>query len=170
MGAVADEPVEIIDEQGTVIAVVRRAEMRAGNLRHRNIAVFVQRGDGRLVVHQRADWKDVYPSAWDIAFGGVPGVGEPDEDAAVRELAEEAGLTVDPEDLIYAGTLALANADATWRGRFFRVVTDADLHPADGEVQRMEEVPLAGLRHWARDHPLCPDAVGLLDRLEEWLG
>ena len=89
MGAVADEPVEIIDERGTVIAVVRRAEMRAGNLRHRNIAVFVQRGDGRLVVHQRADWKDVYPSAWDIAFGGVPGVGEPDGGFAVGLVHRE---------------------------------------------------------------------------------
>ena len=76
MGSAADELVEVIGPDGVVERVVTRAEMRAQNLRHRNIAVFVQRSDGRLVVHQRADWKDVYPSLWDIAFGGVPGVGE----------------------------------------------------------------------------------------------
>ena len=73
MGSPADELVEVIGADGTVERVVTRAEMRAQNLRHRNIAVVVQRSDGRLVAHQRADWKDLYPSMWDLAFGGVPG-------------------------------------------------------------------------------------------------
>ena len=72
MGSPADELVEVVDADGNVERVVTRAEMRAQNLPHRNIAVVVQRSDGRLVVHQRADWKDVYPSLWDVAFGGVP--------------------------------------------------------------------------------------------------
>ncbi len=29
-----------------------------------------------VVVHQRAPWKDVAPSLWDLAFGGVCDVGE----------------------------------------------------------------------------------------------
>ena len=40
----------------------------------------------------------MWPSYWDLAFGGVCGVGETFETSAVRELAEEeAALALDPE-------------------------------------------------------------------------
>ena len=169
MGSPADELVEVISRDGVVERVVTRAEMRAQNLRHRNIAVFVQRPDGRLVVHQRADWKDVYASLWDVAFGGVPGVGEDDVVAARRELAEEAGLEVAIEDLHVLGTQARDTDAVSWVGVFYAITTAATLHPADGEVAAMEEVPLAEIRTWARSHPLCPDVEPLLDLLDVWL-
>ncbi len=164
------ELVEVVDEDGVVERIVTRAEMRAANLRHRNIAVFVVRPDGRLVVHQRADWKDVYPSLWDVAFGGVPGVGERDLDAAVRELAEEAGVEVEPAELRLAGRRSRETDAVRWVGTFYVHETDAVLHPADGEVQRMETVAVAELQAWADAHPLCPDVVPLLADLEAWLG
>jgi len=170
MGSPADELVEVIGPDGSVERVVTRAEMRAQNLRHRNIAVFVQRSDGRLVVHQRADWKDVYPSLWDIAFGGVPGVGESDDLAAVRELAEEAGLNVDTSALRRLGVRERETDAVVWRGVFYVVTTDAALHPADGEVARMDQVPVGDLRAWSATHELCPDVVALLDDAERWLG
>ncbi|MEO0492492.1 MAG: NUDIX domain-containing protein [Actinomycetota bacterium] len=169
MNSPAEELVEVLDADGNVERIVTRAEMRAGNLRHRNIAVLVQRPDGRLVVHQRADWKDVYPSLWDVAFGGVPGVGEPDDLAAVRELAEEAGIDVAVDDLRPLGSRTRVTESVAWHGVFYLLVTDADLHPADGEVARMEEIPAAEIRRWADTHPLCPDVVPLLDDLGPWL-
>lgn len=164
----AEELVEVVGPDGVVERVVTRAEMRAQNLRHRTISVFVQRSDGRLVVHQRADWKDVYPSRWDVAFGGVPDVGEPDATAGVRELAEEAGLDVAESELRLLGTQSRETDAVNWVGVFYLVTTDADLHPADGEVQAMEEVHPAEVRAWAGTHPLCPDVELLLDVLEEW--
>ncbi|MEM8705224.1 MAG: NUDIX domain-containing protein [Actinomycetota bacterium] len=169
MGSPADELVEVIDADGNVERIVTRAEMRAQNLPHRNIAVVVQRSDGRLVVHQRADWKDVYPSLWDVAFGGVPAVGESDVDAAVREVAEEAGIDVTPDELRPLGRRARTTEAVSWVGVFFLLVTDAELHPADGEVAQMAEVTAAELRGWADTHPLCPDVVPLLDDLAAWL-
>ena len=121
-------------------------------------------------VHQRADWKDVYPSLWDIAFGGVPGVGESDDLAAVRELAEEAGLDVDTSALRRLGVRERETDAVVWRGVFYVVTTDAALHPADGEVARMEQVPVGDLRAWSATHELCPDVVALLDDAERWLG
>ena len=169
MGSPADELVEVIGPDGSVERVVTRAEMRAHNLRHRNIAVFVQRTDGRLVVHQRADWKDVYPSLWDVAFGGVPGVGEPDDLAAARELAEEAGLEVGVDELRLLGVAERETDAVAWRGVFFAITTDATLHPADGEVAAMEEVAIDDLGDWAQRHELCPDVVPLLDDARRWL-
>ena len=125
MGAVADpgaELVEEVDERGRVVRVVTRATMRAENLRHRNIGVVVRRPTGAVVVHRRADWKDVHPSLWDIVFGGVPAVGEDDADAAVRELAEEAGLVVDAADLeeLCRGPWATTSTPAGWGASSWR--------------------------------------------------
>lgn len=169
MARVGDELVEVVDETGTVQRVVTRAEMRRHNLMHRNVAVFVQRSDGRLVVHQRADWKDVYPSHWDIAFGGVPAVGETDRAAAVRELGEEAGVSVAPDRLTDLGSMSHANDEVRWYARFFALRTEADLYPADGEVQRIDTVDLVDLEQWAASRQVCPDVAVLLGALRDLL-
>ncbi|MDH4076132.1 MAG: NUDIX domain-containing protein, partial [Acidimicrobiia bacterium] len=91
-GSPGEELVEVVDEAGSVVRVATRTDVRAGNLRHRCTYIAVVDGDGRLVVHQRADWKDVYPGYWDLCFGGVCGVGEEWAESAARELAEEAGI------------------------------------------------------------------------------
>lgn len=168
-GPVGEELVEIVDDSGAVQRVVTRSAMRRHNLRHRNVAVLVQRGDGRLVVHLRADWKDVYPSHWDVAFGGVPNVGETDVDAAIRELAEEAGLELTPDDLVDLGSRAQENDEVRWHARFFAVRTDAELHPADGEVQRMEAIDVGELEGWAASVPVCPDVEPLLEDIPRLL-
>ena len=88
----ADELVEWVDDDDRLIEVVPRSRMRAENLLHRSVAVIVTTTDGRLVVQRRADHKDLFPGWWDIAFGGVCGVGEEWLSSARRELVEEAGI------------------------------------------------------------------------------
>jgi len=168
-GDPGDESVEVLGADGEVARVVSRRQMRDENLRHRNVAVVVQRSTGSVVTHQRSDWKDVHPSLWDVAFGGVPNVGETDEGAAVREVAEEAGLIVGIDDLVDLGRGTHDDEHTRWTGRFFVVTTDAVLTPADGEVARMVEVPAAELPVWALGHPVCPDAVALLRLVSERL-
>jgi len=153
------EPVEQINQAGEVVSVVTRAEMRAGNLRHRMVAVVVMRPSGRIVVHQRASWKDVHPSKWDVAFGGVPAVGEPDLAAARRELAEEAGLDLASDQFIALDSLRSADDHTRWIGHFYLVTTDAPVMPSDGEVAEFDEVSLEELGSWAAQTPLCDDAL-----------
>ncbi len=119
------------------------------------------------MAHQRSDWKDIHPSLWDVAFGGVPNVDESDEDAAVRELAEEAGLVVKIADLVDLGRGSHDDQHTRWTGRFFMVETDAELTPADGEVAQMVDVMPADLPSWALDHPVCPDGLVLLRLVSE---
>lgn len=154
----AREPVEVLDESGAVVGVVTRGQMRAANLPHRNVVVALRRSDGRWVVHRRADWKDVNPGLWDVAFGGVPAPGESDTDAAVRELAEEAGVAVDADRLVEVARLRHADDRTRWSGPVYVVVDDGPVVPADGEVAEVAEVAAGGLTAWAAGHPLCPDA------------
>ena len=164
------ESVEQINSAGNVVGVVTRAEMRANNLLHRMVAAAVMRSTGRVVVHQRAQWKDVHPSKWDVAFGGVPAVGEPDLDAARRELTEEAGLDMKPDDFIELATLESQDDHTRWVGQIYVVNTDEPVFPSDGEVAQFAEVHLEDLAEWAEQHPLCDDARRvvlpmMLDRL-----
>lgn len=164
-GSPGTELVEELDEDGRVVGVVNRSEMRARNLWHRNVIVMVRRSSGALVVHQRADWKDVFPSMWDVAFSGVPAVGESWPEAAARELAEEAGLAVAPGDLADLGPRVCDIGDIRWHGRVFEVTDDRELAPADGEVVALDEVPVSDLPAWITQTSVCPDSVELVNDL-----
>ena len=158
------ERVEVVDADGAVLAVVSRAEMRARNLRHRSVGVVVRRpGDGAVLAHRRADWKDVWPGRWDIAFGGVCDVGEPPHEAAVRELAEEAGIEVDAGQLRPLGSNTYEDQDVCAVATMFEVVHEGPFSFPDGEVEEVAWVPFAQLGRFLDDHPHCPDsaAVGL---------
>src|SRR5262249_26896649 len=72
----ADELVDVIDDAGRTIGVVTRREMRRRRLPHRSTAILVFDHAGRLFVHLRTATKDVFPSHWDVAVGGVLGAGE----------------------------------------------------------------------------------------------
>ncbi len=90
------ELVDVVDDDDRVTATVTRAQMRAENLQHRSVGIAVLGTDGRLLVHRRADDKDVWPGRWDLAAGGVVAAGEEYAAAAVRELREEVGIDAGP--------------------------------------------------------------------------
>src|SRR5215472_10736543 len=128
--------------------------MRGGNLRHRAVYVLVLDAGGRLLVHRRADWKDVCPGRWDVAFGGVAGVGEPPAENARRELAEEAGITA---PLVRLGAGAYEDAEVRVRGDVFLARSDGPFTFADGEVVETAWVAPADLPAWRSGRSLCPD-------------
>ena len=135
------EPVEIVDEAGAVVGLTTRAAMRAGNLRHRSVAVVVVTGAGALVAHRRAGWKDVWPGRWDLCFGGVA--------AAPADLA-----------LLGSGTYADQAVSAVYR--IYALTHDGPFTPADGEVAELVLVPLPDLEAWLAGRDLCDDARALV--------
>ena len=153
------ERVEEVDEQGVVLRVVSRAEMRAGNLRHRSVGVVVRRpGDRAVLAHRRAGWKDVWPGMWDIAFGGVCTVGEDPDRSAVRELAEEAGVVVEPPALRFLGRDAFQDDAVRVVGFLYETEHGGPFTFADGEVEEVVWVPFAALPAWLDDHDVVPDS------------
>ena len=153
------ELVDHLDEHGVVVGAVTRKEMRARNLRHRSVAIVVISSRKEVLVHHRADWKDVWPSRWDLAFGGVVGAGEAWEDAAARELLEEAGVQVPLE---YLGEEAYEDDHVRELARVYLARCDGPFRHADGEVAETAWVPLQKLCDWVSRHELCPDNVALV--------
>jgi isopentenyldiphosphate isomerase len=153
----SDELVEEVDEQGNVLRVVTRAVMRAERLRHRCVYLLVV-DDGRLLVHERAPHKDVWPSRWDLAAGGVAGAGESWRRAAQRELAEELGIT---GELVEVGGGAWEDDEVKVLGRVYVVEHPGPFAFDDGEVVDARFVDVAALDALLASQPMCPDSVAL---------
>jgi 8-oxo-dGTP pyrophosphatase MutT (NUDIX family) len=166
----AAEMVEVVDERGAVERLATRGEMRARNLRHRSVAVVVLTRSGEVVVHRRADWKDVWPGRWDVCFGGVVDVGEDWRDAARRELAEEAGVQVAGDALWAVGRGSYADEQVSAHARIYAVTHDGPFLPADGEVAELALVRLAELDGWLASRSVCPDSAALVVPLLRDLG
>lgn len=157
---------EWIDAEGRIIEVVSRARMRTENLRHRSVAIIVRATDGRLLVHRRADTKDLLPGWWDLCVGGVVGVGESDDDAARRELAEEVG--VDDVDLVGVGRASWDDDQVREWCRIYRVTHDGPFTFADGEVAEARFVPPHGLRTLLAGGRVLPGSVAMIVPLLGW--
>ena len=156
------ELLEHVAADGTVLEIVTRAQMREGSLRHRCTYVFVLRSNGHLVVHQRASWKSIYAGYWDLAFGGVCGVGESWEESAGRELAEEAGLTrqdLGVDGLVELGPIRYDVFDGHIVGRVYLAGSDATLTCPDGEVAATDEIGLHEISGWLEGRQVCSDSM-----------
>lgn len=155
-----DELVEHVDADGTVIEVVTRRRMRTENLLHRSVAIIVQASDGRLLVHRRADDKDVYPGYWDLAAGGVVAAGEPSDLAAERELAEELGIS--GAHLEFVTEERFEDDHAREVCRVYRTVHDGPYRFDDGEVSEARLVDAAELAVLLETQPFLPGSVAML--------
>lgn len=148
--------VEVIDDDGAVVDVVSRGQMRAMGARHRCTYVALVTSDDELIVHRRADWKDVHPGAWDVVFGGICDVGEGWAESAARELAEEAGIAGVPLEPL--ATVSWSGDGAALQGRVYLARSDADPSCPDGEVAEIARVPLRDLAAWADGREICHDS------------
>ena len=157
----------VLDEDGVVVGARPRSEVRRLNLRHLATAVLLRRSDGRVYVHRRSPDKDWQPSAHDAAAGGVLQVGEDPDTAAVRELAEELGVT----GVALRRLLVGRYDDDTTRyvAHVYEASYDGPVSFADGEVVWGDWLTLEELATRLRDPawPFVPDTRALLRRLAE---
>ncbi|MFN0280695.1 MAG: NUDIX domain-containing protein [Kineosporiaceae bacterium] len=161
-----DEVVALYDPDdvaGRVVGSALRSRVRAENLPHAATGVLVRRPTGEVLVHRRADSKDLWPGGHDCAAGGVVLAGETPDEAARRELAEELGVEGVP--LTPLLTSWYRDDRTHYLAHVYTAVWDGDVRFDDGEVAagwwEAPEVLAARLADpgWA----FVPDTRRLLD-------
>jgi isopentenyldiphosphate isomerase len=164
----ASELVDVVDAEDRVVGQATRAEVRAQKLRHRATYILVFNARGQLFVHRRTATKDIYPSYYDVAVGGVVASGESYDVGAQRELAEELGITGAPPRPI----LAFQYEDPGNRvnARVYSCSYDGPLALQSEEIAAGEWLDLDTVIDRMQQLPFCPDGVEALlrylDRLD----
>ncbi len=84
----------IVDIAGNTIGKATRGECHGGcKYLHPVVHLHLLNSAGEIYLQQRPLWKEIQPGKWDTAVGGHVGYGESIDDALLREVREEIGIT-----------------------------------------------------------------------------
>jgi isopentenyldiphosphate isomerase len=156
----AEELVDVVDENDCVVGRTTRREVRAKNLRHRGVYILVFNSAGRLFVHRRTPNKDIFPSYWDVAIGGVVAAGEAYDAAARREFEEELGV----HDVRLRRLFPARYEDASnsVSGMVYSCTCDGPFTLQAAEIASGEWMDLDVLIERTQQLPFCPDGLEVL--------
>ncbi|MBC8110222.1 MAG: NUDIX domain-containing protein [Verrucomicrobia bacterium] len=103
---------EIYDEDNQPLHYLKsRGDVHRDGDWHRTIQVFVVNQAEQVLCNLRSKEKDVYPLCWDISVGGHAAPGESSLQTALRELREELGVAVQPQELRFIMHCSLNGKD-----------------------------------------------------------
>lgn len=99
------EPLEYIDvltpDGEKTGRVESRDDVHKKGLWHRTVHIWLVTPRHDILLQKRAKDKKTHPELWDMACAGHISAGETSLDAAQKELAEELGLDLPPENLSF---------------------------------------------------------------------
>ncbi len=95
----SDEMFDVVDADDVVIGQRSRGEVHAEKLLHRAVHSFVFNRRGELFLQRRSHLKDIAPGLWDSSSSGHLDVSEGYAAGAKREIEEELGVEVEPQEI-----------------------------------------------------------------------
>jgi isopentenyl-diphosphate delta-isomerase len=165
------EMFDVVNDRDEVIGRASRSEVHATGLWHRAVHVLVFDSQGRVFLQKRSMLKDLSPGLWDSSCSGHLDAGEDYDTAAIRELAEEIGITVStaPERWFRINACVETGWEFVW---VYRLRHDGPLTLEPKEIQYGEWVAPAEVsaRMSARPADFCPSVKLLWPMAAERLG
>ena len=161
----AEEIVDVVDVEDRVVGRLPRAEVYARRLVHRCVFVLVRDGAGRVFVHRRTDDKLTYPGRYDMFVGGVVGAGESYDEAAVREAAEELGVSTLDTPRFRFRFLYRDQTYGSWWSAVYELRHDGPVHPQQSEIAWHGWVTGAELDRILAELDWTPDSTEAYERL-----
>jgi 8-oxo-dGTP diphosphatase len=181
------EMLEIVDENDVVVGKDTRVNIHAKGLLHREVWVQFYTRDGNLIFQHRSKDKDTFPDLLDPTAAGHVEPGSNYLATAVKEVEEETGLRIEPEDLTYIHTMRISTPDrvTSTTNNVFRAVfaypfsgSLADLQVEKGKALGFERWPLEKVMHLTGEekklfvpsltspeaHPMYEQLSKLIDR------
>jgi isopentenyldiphosphate isomerase len=161
---VPEELVDVINEAGETIGVVPRSVMRGRRLPHRCVYILMFNTRGEIFIHQRTATKDIYPSYWDLAAGGVLAAGESFDEGAIRECEEELGVVT---PLTFLFPFRYADERSIVQAQVYRAQHDGPFQLQPEEVVQGRFVTREELAKLVAEKPFCPDGLQVWQRYLE---
>ena len=97
-----EELFEALDENGEFAGeIVGRDEAHKTGVRHRAVVLYLVNSKKQVLLQRRSLSKKKWPGYWDVTSGGHVDAGELGLFSAIRELKEELGIVVKPQDVRY---------------------------------------------------------------------
>jgi 8-oxo-dGTP pyrophosphatase MutT (NUDIX family) len=159
-----DEIVQIVDRQNRKTEHLPRSVMRAQGLTHRASYILVFNDKNEFFLQKRTVTKDIFPGFWDVAAGGVVLADESYEESAVRELAEELGLSGVPLHFLFDHYYE-DGGNKVW-GRVFSCRHNGPFILQESEVAGGRFISVADALLLKDREPFTPDGVQILIKLQ----
>ena len=146
----------LVDNEDRQIGSAAKADCHRRPLRlHRAFSVFLFNRGGRMLITKRSAKKDTWPGFWSNACCSHPRDGESTEDAALRRIKEELGISAELR-FLFAFEYR-ADYDATWGehelDHVFVGQYDGPLDPDRDEVEDTEFIDVKDLKQAVRGRP-----------------
>ena len=142
------ELLPLVDAEGKSIGCATRGECHNGSmLLHPVVHLHLLNKVGDIYLQQRPQWKEIQPGKWDTAVGGHVDYGETIDDALLREVREEVGITdFTPTFLVRYEFVSECERELVY---VYKAVYEGEVRPSD---------ELDGGRFWSV--PEIDDAIG----------
>ena len=142
------ELLPLVDAEGNSIGCATRGECHNGSmLLHPVVHLHLLNKAGDIYLQQRPQWKEIQPGKWDTAVGGHVDYGETIDDALLREVREEVGITdFTPTFLVRYEFVSECERELVY---VYKAVYEGEVRPSD---------ELDGGRFWSVSE--IDDAIG----------
>jgi len=158
-----EEIIQIVDRDNLEVEALPRRIMREQGLIHRACYILVFNEQRSLFLQKRTATKDLYPSCWDVAAGGVVLAGESYEESATRELAEELGVT-DVSFTSLFDNYFEEEENRVW-GRIFSCVHNGPFQLQKEEVASGCFMTVADIFKLSEKEKFTPDGIAILRKV-----
>ena len=102
----SEEYFDILDENGNKTGKTKlRIEVHRDGDWHKAVHIWIFNNNGDILLQRRCAFKDSNPNMLDISSAGHLSAGDDSITGAIRELKEELGLDINPDELKFIKTL-----------------------------------------------------------------
>lgn len=142
---------DVVNENNEIIGQDRRNNIHMKGLWHRGVHVLVFNVNGKILLQKRSPNKDKFPSCYDISLSEHLQSGENYEQAALRGLEEELGITdVTLEKLVRFRMIYGHNDNNI--SEIFRCKYDDKVKIDRNEINEIEFMPLNKVMELIREN------------------
>lgn len=104
------ELLDVLDENGNKKGITKtKEEIYKNGDWFRSVHIWIINDDKELLLQRRSPNKTTYPNLWAVSVSGHVSAGETSMDAVLREIKEELGIDIIPEQCEYLFTIRRQN-------------------------------------------------------------